>query len=415
MKKKVTIVHKVFLSISIVLLLFQSQNILNDANAANTREPLQTQPHSIVQQFLWAGANAYAIYNANEQERLQLLNAMQRAQISVLRIFLTYSFEEPIGSYNEHQLQKVDKLMAECQTRGIKLIVAFENQLDGVYVRTYGPVDMYRDEAAIAAYKQRITYFLNHRNPYLENKGWKELNDVVLAWEIQNEPGTPLLEHMLHKYYRSAQQQKLHYNTSLEQALTMNAGAKHRMMRNYLDQIASHIKSVDPDTYVALGAAGDSNYYHPNGGRGDDLRSLGNISAADIYTLHFYGGELDAWLDDHIDYVRGMGKLLLIEEFVYEGEGITNDLKYDFFQTVTRICRLRGIPWMFWHFGLLPDGSDPARWYLYGNIRQDTKEWEEIIVPEAHAISQEKTPDPWHVRTAPSESSISLSKSLLHQ
>ena len=70
---------------------------------------------------------------------------MKKAELSVLRIFLTYGFEEPVGKYKEHQLHKVDRLMAECHKRRIKLIVALGNQLEGIYVRTYGPVDMYKD------------------------------------------------------------------------------------------------------------------------------------------------------------------------------------------------------------------------------------------------------------------------------
>ncbi len=372
-------------------------------NFGETREQIMIrQSETVTQQFLWAGANAYAIYNADQHERLQLLNALQKAQISVLRIFLAYGFEEPIGRFHESQVEKVDQLMFECHARGIKLIIAFESQLDGIYVRTYGPVDMYRDEAALDAYKRRITYFLNHRNPYFGNTRWKELNDIVLAWEIQNEPGTPLLENMLHKYYQEAEAQGIRYITPFKQAFAMNSDEKHDLMRDYLERIAFHIKSIDLDTYVALGTAGDSNYYHQNGGRGDDLRTLGNIRAADIYTLHFYGGLLDEWLDDHLNYVRSMGKMLMIEEFVYDGKGITSRMKYEFFETVTRICRLRGIPWIFWQFGLVPEGSHP-KWYLKGNIRKNTKIWKEILIPEARTITRQHTVDPWYVRTTPSQ------------
>ena len=397
--KKIMIPRQIFAYILIFAVLFLAPIIGADTE-------IECPPF---QQYLWAGANAYAIYNAEEHERLQILDAIQRAQLSTLRIFLTYDFEGPIGTYHRQQVEKVDKLMVECLERGIKLVIAFETQLDGIYVRTYGPVDMYKAENAITAYKQRISYFLNHRNPYLNNTPWKDLNEVIFAWEIQNEPGTPLLDHMLSKYHDEAMQKGSRYKTSLEEAFAMNSEEKHNLMRNYLNQIASHIKDVDPDTYVALGTAGDSNYYHENGGRGDDLRTLGNIPDADIYTLHFYGGRLDVWLDDHIDYVRGMGKLLLIEEFIYEGEEITDAEKYDFFQTVTRICRLVGIPWIFWQFGLVPEGSHP-KWYLKGNIREDTPIWQEIILPEARSISTRKTDDKWYVRQSNVHPSKALAK-----
>ncbi|MCP4404324.1 MAG: hypothetical protein GY801_44370, partial [bacterium] len=81
----------------------------------------------------------------------------------------------------------------------------------------------------------------------------------------------------------------------------------------------------------------------------------------------------------------------------YEGEEIDPQETYDFLQSVTRLCRLVGIPWMLWQIGLVPEGSHP-KWYLKGNIREDTAIWQKIIFPEAHAISQQKTDDRWGVR-----------------
>ena len=233
------------------------------------------------QQYLWAGANQYQLWFQYDERIQDQLNMMQDAGLKVLRIFLghrnyqswedppeAYTFEDPIGTYHDDNLEKVDYLMSECKDRNIKMIIALANNSSNEPYRTaYGNAGMYTDEEAIQAYKDRFNYFLSHYNTYLE-KTWKECNEVVYAWEIQNEPGIPLLEETL---YSSAQ--------------------KHNMIRNFCNELATYLKTIDPDTKVSLGIAGYANYYH-SGGSGDDIRILGNIEDADIYNLHFYGGNL---------------------------------------------------------------------------------------------------------------------------
>ena len=91
-------------------------------------------------------------------------------------------------------------------------------------------------------------YFLNHYNSYL-GKTWKDCDDVVYAWEIQNEAGIPLLG--------------VSYLTSSQ---------RHDIIRNFLNELSTYLKTIDPNTKVALGIAGYANYYH-NGKSGGVTRS----------------------------------------------------------------------------------------------------------------------------------------------
>lgn len=341
--------------------------------------------HSVLlaEEYLWAGANQYQLWNQREGRLQQQLNAMQEAGLKVVRTWLghreyqswedppeAYTFEDPIGTYHDANLEKVDHLMAECLKRGIKLIIAFNNHTDN-YFTTFGAVGMYSSPAAIQAYKNRIDHVLNHHNSYL-GKAWKDCNEVVYAWEIQNEPGIPLKDTQL---------------TSKE---------KHDIIRNFLTELCAYVKSIDSDTKVSLGITGYSLYSgYPN--VGDDIRTLGNIEAADIYSLHFYGGNLSQWIDDHLAYCRSINKLLFIEEFGSERK-VGMPALITLYQSVAQTCRTKGVPWMFWELGYRKSDN------CY-SINSDDEVWQKVVMPEAALIDRTKTTDAWGIN--PISSAIS--------
>ncbi len=340
-------------------------------------------PALLAEEYLWAGANQYQLWYQREGRLQQQLNAMQEAGLKVVRTWLghrdyqswedppeAYTFEDPIGTYHDANLEKVDHLMSECLRRGIKLIITFNNHADN-YLSTYGAVKMYSSPEAIQAYKNRISHVLNHYNSYL-GKAWKDCNEVVYAWEIQNEPGIPLKDTQL---------------TSKE---------KHDIIRNFLSELSAHVKSIDSDTKVSLGITGYSLYSgYPN--VGDDIRTLGNIEAADIYTLHFYGGNLNQWITDHLSYCRSINKLLFIEEFGSERK-IGMPALITLYQSVTQTCRSQGVPWMFWELGYRKSDN------CY-SINSDDEVWQKVVKPEAALINQTRTTDAWGIN--PISSSVS--------
>ena len=337
------------------------------------------------EEYLWAGANQYQLWYQREGRIQQQLNAMQDAGLKVLRTWLghreyqswedppeAYTFENPIGTYHDANLEKVDYLMSECLRRGIKLIITFNNHTDN-YFTTYGAIKMYSSPEAIKAYKNRINHVLNHHNSYL-GKAWKDCDDVVYAWEIQNEPGIPLKDTQL------------------------SSKEKHDLMRNFLTELSSYVKSIDPNTNVSLGITGYSLYSgYPN--VGDDIRTLGNIEAADIYSLHFYGGNLNQWITDHLSYCRSINKLLFIEEFGNERK-IGMPALISLYQSVAQISRTKGVPWMFWELGHRKSDN------CY-SINSDDEVWQKVVIPEAALINQTKTTDPWGIN--PISSSVSTS------
>ena len=161
--------------------------------------------------MLWGGANHPQISHQSTEQRRRQLQAMKDAGLKVLRVFVAmrpyepwqiepqgWVYEDPLGVFHDDQLNRMDELMKECEEMGIKMILALANfayaeENNRVYHNAFGAVGMYQ-QAAIDAYKRRFSHFLNHRNPYMNNQKWKDLDDVVLAWEVANEPGVSLSE-----------------------------------------------------------------------------------------------------------------------------------------------------------------------------------------------------------------------------
>lgn len=305
---------------------------------------------------------------------------MQYAGLKVLRIFLghrdqylsyedppeAYTFENPIGTYHDDNLQKVDFLMAECLKRDIKLIMALATH-SRPYLDRYGSTEIYRSSESIQAHKNRFNYFLNHDNAYL-SKTWKDCDEVVYAWEIENEAGIPLLD-----------------------VVNLSSTERHNIIRNFLSELSTYLKTIDPNTKVSLGIAGYANYYH-SGKSGDDIRTLGNIKDADIYTLHFYGGNLSQWIDDNLTYCRSLNKLLFIEEFGKERK-VGMPALIDLYRSVTQTCRAKGVPWMFWRLGHRKDDNTFS-------INSDDLVWQQVIAPETKLINQTITADLWGINQA---------------
>lgn len=75
--------------------------------------------------------------------------------------------------------------MKLCYERNIRLIVALIN-FDGAtaYYNQFGVTGFLNNTESREYLKKRYYYFLNHENSYFNNTKWKDLTNVVLAWEV---------------------------------------------------------------------------------------------------------------------------------------------------------------------------------------------------------------------------------------
>jgi regulation of enolase protein 1 (concanavalin A-like superfamily) len=300
----------------------------------------------------------------------EMLDHLDEADLRVVRIILDYRLEmdengKPlkVGEYNPCILGPIDELMVMAKRKGILLMIAFhmDNFVDHpalINKDTYGwrkcqtPVNLYElskkegtqevydpykyedrgngdftSEAARAAYKQRVEYVLNHVNPAF-GKPWKEINDVIWAWGLETE---------LEEYADPA-------------------GVA------WLNEMATHVKNIDPDTYIATGTLG--------------VNFTDVITDADIYTVHSY----DKFLTDHkvqkfqeeigIPY----GKLLLVEETGPADERAMGT------------ARRNGVPWMLWEYGYNFDKDDVWHANEPGGDKLHGVAWGATVFPEAKRI-----------------------------
>lgn len=315
---------------------------------------------------LWSGVNNGAIFDEQDDRLDEMLEQLAKADLRVVRIWIDLRLEMdedgndlPVGEYNDCILDQIDNLMVKAKKKGILLLITLhqynwiagnsltisqdfyewrkcktpvnvyqrslkegaQHVYDPYYQRGWGD-DYLTNRHAKDAYKQRVNHILNHVNPHF-GKPWKEINDVVWAWELQNEP---------------------EYLSGSTEDLWL-----------WLNEMATYVKSVDPGTYVALGTMGWEDW--------------GNIQDADIYTIHWYRGP--DGLGDSIrrfqqEIGEPYGKLLLMEEFNplfdmspsgAQRRRHTPERKSQF-EAIMEECRRNKVPWMFWEYGYWFDGDD---------------------------------------------------------
>jgi mannan endo-1,4-beta-mannosidase len=100
-----------------------------------------------------------------------------------------------IGAYNDTVLVAIDNTLSILHFHGIKAIISPQNAgvVNGpngcdAYCTKYGNSDMfYSSIAAKRDYGNRLKAILTYHSPNF-GKPWAQLNDVILAFDIQNEP-----------------------------------------------------------------------------------------------------------------------------------------------------------------------------------------------------------------------------------
>ncbi|GAA5844077.1 hypothetical protein JCM3766R1_004512 [Sporobolomyces carnicolor] len=171
------------------------------------------------------GVSSYYLFALDDGPRRAVLDAIKRGGFSVVRIFLSGVHgnckgsgngpvpdlePDQVGEYDDTILYKIDKLMADCADRGLKLMIALSDRyalgfwstnsyaikLNIVQPSQKGQQSLkvrdasafYSGEWAIEMFEKRIEHALNHENGLMGGTKWKDLSSVVYAFEAQNEP-----------------------------------------------------------------------------------------------------------------------------------------------------------------------------------------------------------------------------------
>lgn len=287
------------------------------------------------------GANSYYLYALPDADRIAVLDAMKGAGMSVVRIFITHIYENNknsgndeipdleqwgLGQYDDTILKKIDKLMAECYARNLKLIIACGDRYalgfwdTDQYAYAYGIVSggsgaqkisdastFYTSNSAMTYFDHRIDHILAHKNSYMDNLPWSQLDSVIYAFEPQNEP------------------------------------------QGHMD-LASSTWTCDRAGRIKENLPSNSNILVTTGGGITVATSLADWAFScknfDIISVHDYGTSASSTVSALVSGQKkaaNYGKSILFEEW-----GALGSNKANILQSFAYALRDAGIPWLYW-------------------------------------------------------------------
>lgn len=287
--------------------------------------------------FQFSGSNAYHLPNyekMNPSVVEKTLDQFQEAGVEVVRIWGFYdgypqydndiTLQPEAGSYSEENLRHLDNLIAKGKDHDIRFVIAFVNywdQLGGIsqYNKWDGNPEggmshFINDPDTQKWYKDYIKMLLNRENTVTGKKYKNE--PAVFSWEIMNEGRLP--------------------------------EGDPSELRDWYQEIAQYIKSIDSNHMVATGEEGFdhqvpeeysvdqySTSYPLEANKGTSYKMNTAIPEIDYGGAHWYPSEWGygedvnedmmaaqkAWVKDHADIAENQNKPFLIGEYGFPGWG----------------------------------------------------------------------------------------------
>jgi regulation of enolase protein 1 (concanavalin A-like superfamily) len=290
--------------------------------------------------FYFGGTNAYdlpTLENWNPSSVDARLNACAAANVKVVRVFLfmdgatrcdqapdNNTIQNPVGVYNARALRSMDRAIKKIMDRNIKIIATltnFQNAGGGLgwYMywtgklakpcdfSIYNAKQMYAALTDVSVKKAIKDYFSMILNRVNTVTGIAYKNEpAIMAWEIANEPSA--------------------------------RGNNPTLLRDWLREMAKHIKSVDSNHLVGTGEVGFDDrmtgrssyfngFYGLNGEEGESFTLNTQIPEIDFATIHVYpmlwgtqwnadpikSGEL--FIEDANSIAQSYGKPLILGEY----------------------------------------------------------------------------------------------------
>ena len=292
----------------------------------------------------FAGTNAYYLPNYEKLNPAvvdRALDLFQDTGITVVRMWGFYdgfdcgyskndSNENVIqtapGVYSESALRDLDNVIAKGKERGVGFIIPFVNYWDEL-----GGICQYNTWAGASNPSTNMAFFLSNSDTQRWYKDYikmllNRVNTVtgiaykdepaIVAWQIMNEG--------------------------------RNRGANARVLRDWYQEIAQYIKSIDPNHLVSTGEEGFdegtpsvysvgeySNTYALRANEGTSYVLNTAIPEIDFGSAHWYPNEFGfgtainsdllraqrAWINDHQKIAENSGKPFIMGEFGFPGWG----------------------------------------------------------------------------------------------
>ena len=295
-------------------------------------------------EFRFAGSNAYYLPNYNKLDPTvveRTFNTFNAAGISVVRMWAFYDgydcgyssvdnnenvIQTAPGIYNEAALRDLDFIIARGKQQNIRFILPLINYWDEL-----GGICQYNTWAGASNPSANMEFFLSNKKTQLWFKEYiyMLLNRVntytgvayknepaIFSWQIMNEG--------------------------------RNSGQDPAILRDWYQEIAQYIKSIDPNHLVGTGEEGFdhnkpsvysidqySNRYPLRANEGTSYLMNTAIPEIDYGNAHWYPSEYgfghtitqnlltaqNAWLRDHLQIAKRFGKPFILGEYGFPGWG----------------------------------------------------------------------------------------------
>ncbi|ORY16380.1 beta-1,3-mannanase [Clohesyomyces aquaticus] len=301
----------------------------------------------------FAGSNLYFLHALPAADQKEYVETLAGWGAKVLRLWVTSTsegclkgstdvsaippLETTVGTYDTTVLNALDNTLKLLSENGIKAIISPHNanSLTGdascdAYCGKYTNVTtFYSSTSAKADYDNRLEAILTYESPNF-GKQWKDLSDVIMAFDLQNEP--------------LIKQDALISANDPDDWLCGRAGA----LRGILG--SSDIK-------VATGGIGGSQYCCDAVHEANLLPKALACDALDIMSVHGYMGKATDWAyfitgdKSVLKQANAAGKHVMIEEW---GVSTSNT---DNFDKQVAVFNDAGVPWIYWQVVPGLDGS----------------------------------------------------------
>ncbi|KAI1339845.1 glycoside hydrolase superfamily [Xylariaceae sp. FL0016] len=329
----------------------------------------------------WPGSNLYYAAGLNTTQQDYLFSGLKEAGVKVLRVWLDgHGTEEkgtPLeswnslegtdgpGNYDDTVLNRLDDLMVNAQSYGIKLWISMHsyNTLQSnndFYGLWYGTGSFYSDSEAITNFKNRIAHVLSHENSNT-GKTWAESSEYIFGFEAQNEADQP----------NNVPNSMTSWQCTMAQAIKDGLGGS-------------------GDILVGTGGGGWVDTSLPD--------ALFSCDALDVLAIHAYGaGDMTTdKLSPYVTKAQDAGKKLIVQEWgaCYNVGDENNKCNVgDALDSSTRDANIKkwadaissaGIPWWYWqilpnedpHYGAdFEIGIDGVNWDTFKSVATGTSDY----------------------------------------
>eukprot|EP01025_Chloroclados_australasicus_P040674 TRINITY_DN425_c0_g1_i1.p1 TRINITY_DN425_c0_g1~~TRINITY_DN425_c0_g1_i1.p1 ORF type:complete len:535 (+),score=43.90 TRINITY_DN425_c0_g1_i1:134-1738(+) len=302
------------------------------------------------------------------------------------------------GNYNEDALASLDKVLAEAAKRNIRIVISFTDNWKEAdskinYLQWAGKTgipDAFFSDASVKQLLKNHMKFITSRTNTVNGRVYRD-DPTILAWNLINE-----------------------LRTDFKPICDFNC---EQVIQNWISEMASYLKSLDPNHMVTPGHSGmfgknSSNAWaNPDAWRGWPQTWAYNTGqnfvpdhsspAIDFAGFHIWidnwGIKQDPqtffkqWIQAHIDDARKMNKPVIIEEFgkKVEIEDSITSSRDPFFsiayqQTISSVQAddaLQGVMWWEWE----ENEGKPLR---VSDVKTYHTTWTDVIVPKSQTLSQ---------------------------